>query len=100
MSSKNPSIPRWWKNTFYWFGIALVLLALWGLVKGDSVIRDPGQTPESVSLVLLYFVAGVLMLVNGHMTHAQAVQQYSELVDDEPEAKESPLVDVSEAKSE
>ncbi len=92
-------MPRWWMNTFYWFGFVLLGLAIFGLVKGDSVIRDPGQTPESISLVLLYFVAGVAMLVNGHMTHAQAMQQFHEIVDDSDDEK-TPTVDLTEANNE
>lgn len=79
VSSKRPSQPYWWKNTFFWFGFALLGLALWGLVKGDGVIRDPGQVRESTSLVMLYFVASVAMLINGWMTHQQAVQNYEEV---------------------
>lgn len=82
MSSKRPSKPVWWKNTFFLFGFALVGLAVWGLVSGDSVIRDPGQKREEVSLVLLYFVASLVMLFNGWMTHTQTIQQYQELLDD------------------
>jgi len=68
----------WWKNTFFWIAGSLVLLGLWGLIGGESVIRDPGQIQES-GLVWIYFGGALLMLVNGYLTHAQAVQAYDEL---------------------
>jgi hypothetical protein len=84
VSSKRPSKPVWWKNTFFWFGFALFGLGLWGLVSGEAVIRDPGQKFET-GLVILYFGASILMLLNGWMTHSQAIQHYHELVDTEDE---------------
>lgn len=80
MSNKRPAEPRWWKNTFFLFGFALFGIAIWGLVSGEKVIRDPGQIFES-GLVMLYLVASALMLVNGWMTHQQAVQQYDEFME-------------------
>lgn len=87
MSSKRPSEPKWWKNTFFLFGFALAGLAVWGLVSGEAVIRDPGQKQES-GLVVFYVLAAVVMLLNGWLTHSQSVQAYDELGDDDvPEAK-------------
>lgn len=80
MSKKRPAEPRWWMNTFFLFGFALFVLAIWGLVKGEDVIRDPGQIFET-GLVWLYLGGSVLMLANGWMTHQQAVQQYSEFLE-------------------
>lgn len=51
---------------------------MWGLVSGESAIRDPGQIRES-GLVWIYFAGALLMLVNGALTHSQAIQAYQEL---------------------
>lgn len=85
MSKKSVKPPAWWKNTFFLFGFALLVLAVFGLIKGESVIRDPGQRFET-GLVMFYLVGGIVMLANGWMTHQQSVQQFNELVGDEGEA--------------
>jgi hypothetical protein len=77
VAKKAPVAPVWWKNTFFLFGIALLALAILGLVRGEGVIRDPGQKFET-GLVLYYFIGGVVMLVNGWVTHSQNVQAFSE----------------------
>ncbi|MBX3096104.1 MAG: hypothetical protein KF812_04520 [Fimbriimonadaceae bacterium] len=77
MSRKTPSRPVWWKNSFFIFGVLLLIVALWGLVQGQEAIRDPGQKREN-GLVLMYFGGAVLMVVNGYLTHLQAVQAYEE----------------------
>ncbi len=79
MSSKAPVAPVWWKNTFFLFGIVLILLAVLGLIRGEAVIRDPGQKFET-GLVLFYFLGGVAMLVNGWLTHSQGQQLFDEYV--------------------
>lgn len=80
MSQKKP-LPRpvWYKNTYFWISGILFLLGLIGLpfAGGDAAIRDPGQKRES-QLFLLYFGAGIIMLVNGVISHRQTVQQYEE----------------------
>ncbi len=78
MGKKLPKPPVWWKNTFFLFGIALILLSVWGMIAGEQVIRDPGQKFET-GLVFFYFVAGVAMIVNGWLTHQQALQQYEDI---------------------
>lgn len=80
MSSKAPVAPVWWKNTFFLFGFVLVLLAVLGLIRGEAVIRDPGQKFET-GLVLFYFLGGIAMLVNGWLTHAQGQQVFDEYVE-------------------
>ena len=80
MSKKAPARPAWWKNTFFWFGFALLGLAIFGLISGENVIRDPGQKFET-GLVGFYLLGAILMLVNGWMTHQQAVQFYAEFVE-------------------
>lgn len=77
MSKKPAARPVWWKNTFFWIAGILFLLGFWGLIAGEKVIRDPGQVRES-GLALIYFGGAILMLVNGFMTHAQAVQAFDE----------------------
>ncbi len=96
MSNKRPSKPVWWKNTFFWFGFALLGLGFWGVVRGEDVIRDPGQKFES-GLVLLYVAASLVMLLNGWMTHSQSVQHYHELVDTDDEDLPSDNDDKDEA---
>jgi hypothetical protein len=69
--------PTWWKNTFFWFAAALLLFALWGLVAGEHVIRDPGQIKEG-GLVLIYLGGAVAMFVHGLISHQQASQHFEE----------------------
>jgi len=78
VSKRVPSAPVWWKNTFFWIAGVLVLLGFWGLISGERAIRDPGQIRES-GLVWIYFAGALLMLVNGALTHSQAIQAYQEL---------------------
>lgn len=77
MAAKAPPKPVWWKNTFFLFSFALFVLAVWGLISGEEVIRDPGQIREG-GLVWIYLGGAVLMLVHGMISHQQAVQHYKE----------------------
>lgn len=87
MAKKKASKPAWWKNTFFWFGGALAVLGLWGLIAGDKVIRDPGQVVEN-NLSLYYLVGAAIMLVNGWMSHRQAMLHFDE---SEGDSAETPL---------
>lgn len=73
--------PVWWKNTFFWFGGILFILAVVGLFGGDDVIRDPGQVRES-GLFWIYLGGAVLMIVNGLLTHQQAQRHFAESQED------------------
>ncbi|MCW5939968.1 MAG: hypothetical protein KF884_10390 [Fimbriimonadaceae bacterium] len=77
MSDKKPKKPVAWKNSFFWLGAALLVLAVVGLFAGEGSIRDPGQVRES-GLVWMYLVGGVVMIVNGWLSHQQAVQHFVE----------------------
>lgn len=79
MSQKKTPKPVWWKNTYFWLSGILFLLAIWGLpfLGGDNAIRDPGQKREE-NLFVLYFVAAIVMLVGGVLSHRQTVHQYEE----------------------
>ena len=82
MSKDRPqSKPVWWKNTFFWFGAILFVLALVGAVFGEESIRDPGQVREA-GLGWIYLAGAVVMLVNGLLTHSQAVRLHAESVED------------------
>ena len=74
---KELSKPIWYKNTYFLISVILFILGIIGAVSGDQAIRDPGQKREG-GLYLLYFVASVVMLVNGYISHSQTVQQYEE----------------------
>lgn len=76
---KLPSRPVWWKNTFFWFAIALGVLGLLGLIRGDGAIRDPGQIREG-GLAWMYFGGAVLMAINGFLTHRQSVKDYDDYI--------------------
>ena len=54
-----------------------MILGVIGIIGGDKAIRDPGQKKES-ALFMLYFVASIIMLVNGYISHRQTIQQYEE----------------------
>ena len=75
--------PVWWKNTFFWFGGILFFVALYGLVRGQETIRDPGQVREG-GLVWIYLAGAVLMGLNGVLTHGQALRAYAEAQEDHP----------------
>ena len=70
--------PVWTKNTFFWIAGVLVLLSLGGIVAGDPAIRDPGQKTEHIPLFVLYFVAAIVMAINGVLSHRQTLQQFAE----------------------
>jgi len=74
---KLPTKPVWYKNTYFWIAGILFILGIVGAVSGDQAIRDPGQKREG-GLFLLYFVASVVMFVNGYISHRQTVQQFEE----------------------
>ncbi len=80
------SKPAWYKNTYFWIAGVLFALSIIGLpfLGGDSVIRDPGQKRENW-LFLLYLGAGVVMLINGYISHQQTVQHYRETVGEKSE---------------
>jgi len=82
VAAKAPQRPVWWKNTFFLFAAALFLLALWGLVRGEDVIRDPGQVKEG-GLVLIYLGGAAIMVVHGFISHQQAVQHFTELTEED-----------------
>jgi len=74
---KEPAVPVWYKNTYFWIAGILFILGIVGIIGKDDAIRDPGQKKES-GLYLLYFIASVVMLVNGYISHKQTLQQYEE----------------------
>ena len=80
MSQKPLSKPAWWKNTYFWIALILLILGFIGLpfLGGDNAIRDPGQKREG-GLALLYFGAAIVMWLNGYMSHRQTVQHYEEV---------------------
>jgi hypothetical protein len=85
VSDKKPQKPLpkpvWYKNTYFWIAGVLFALSIIGLpfFGGDAAIRDPGQKREGW-LFALYLVAGVVMLVNGYISHQQTVQHYRESI--------------------
>lgn len=82
MKSKSaPSVPRAWKNTYFWIAGILVLVGVIGLAKGEGTIRDPGQRPEA-HLALWYFAAALVMLVNGWLSHRLTVRDFEEAKED------------------
>lgn len=71
--------PVWYKNTYFWIAGILFILGVIGLpfLGGDAAIRDPGQKREGF-LWLIYFVAALVMLVNGIISHRQTLQHFEE----------------------
>lgn len=74
---KSLAPPRWWKNTYFWIAAFLVVVALVGVLRGDEVIRDPGQKDEG-GLVLIYLGGAAISLINGIISHRQYVRHYNE----------------------
>lgn len=79
IAKKKPAEPKWWKNTFFGISVLLLCVGVAGLpfLGGENLIRDPGQQQES-GLSLIYFVAAVVMFVNGWISHRHAVQEYQD----------------------
>lgn len=77
MSRKPIPQPVWWKNTFFWIAGLLLIVAIYGLLRGDDTIRDPGQRRENM-LPLIYLGGAVVMLINGLLSHRLTVQHYAE----------------------
>lgn len=75
---KEITAPAWWKNTYFWISVILLVVGFIGLALGPSVIRDPGQKREDNIVVLLYFAGAVIMFVNGWLSHRQTIQAYHE----------------------
>jgi hypothetical protein len=75
--SKEPAVPVWYKNTYFWISALLLIIGGIGLVAGDNAIRDPGQKVEH-HLWFLYLLASIVMLLGGIISHRQTVQQYQE----------------------
>jgi len=75
VSKKRIPEPKWWKNTYFWIALILLGLAVFGLLRGEDAIRDPGQKDES-GLVLIYLLGAVIMAINGVLSHRQTVHQY------------------------
>jgi Na+/H+ antiporter NhaD/arsenite permease-like protein len=75
--SRSAPKPAWYKNTYFWIGGVLLILAIVGFVVGEHTIRDPGQKREG-NLSLLYLAGAVIMLLNGWLSHRQTVQHYHE----------------------
>jgi hypothetical protein len=84
VSDKKIPVPKWWKNTYFAIAVILFIVGICGLpfVGGENAIRDPGQQPDS-GLVIIYWVAAIVMLVNGVISHRATVQHYREQVDGE-----------------
>lgn len=77
MSKKPIKPPKAILNTYFWIAGVLFLLGIWGFIKGQDAIRDPGQVDEN-GLVWIYLGSAVAMLVNGILSHKHTVQLYQE----------------------
>lgn len=92
MSDRPTPVPVWWKNTFFWIAGLLFIVGVIGLpfVKGPEAIRDPGQIREG-GLTLIYFGGALIMLVNGWLSHRQAINHYVEQEGELPSKKDKAL---------
>ncbi len=68
-------------NTYFWIAGILLIVALWGIVRGPSAIRDPGQKREDSLVTWLYLAGFVVMFANGWLSHRQTEQQYAEALE-------------------
>jgi hypothetical protein len=75
-------------NSFLWFGAMMAVLAVVGFIRGDEVIRDPGQVRES-NLAVFYAGAAIIMVLNGLMSHRQAMKAHEDDSDGSTETSAS-----------
>lgn len=80
-SKAAPSAPRAWKNTYFTIAVILLVVGLIGLVRGEDLIRDPGQRPES-HLAFWYIAAAVVMFVNGWLSHRSSIRDFNEGIEE------------------
>lgn len=74
---RGAGVPHVWKNTYFSIAAILFLVGVFGLLRGEASIRDPGQRPEA-RLVLIYFGAAAVMLVNGVIGHRLTRRDHEE----------------------
>ncbi len=67
----------WWKKTDFWIALILFAIGITGLARGNEVIADPGQEVDP-RLAWLYLLAGVVMIVNGILSHRQHLRDLEE----------------------
>jgi hypothetical protein len=77
VSRKKAIKPIWWKNSYFWIGGLLIVVAIIGLIAGEGLIRDPGQRREG-GLVLIYLGGAAVMFVNGLLSHRQSLTHWKE----------------------
>lgn len=66
----------WWKNTYFWIAIILMVIGIIGLARGNQAIADPGQDVHPM-LAWLYLLAAVVMVINGILSHRQYVRDHA-----------------------
>lgn len=67
----------WWKKTDFWIALLLFVIGIIGLARGNEAIADPGQDVDP-RLAWLYLLAGVVMIVNGILSHRQHLRDLEE----------------------
>lgn len=67
----------WWKKTDFWIALILFMIGIIGLARGNEVIADPGQDVDP-RLAWLYLLAGVIMVINGILSHRQHLRERRE----------------------
>ena len=77
-------------NGFVLIGIILLLISVAGLVKGNTLLTEPGQTPNPYAW-LEYLAAAALMLINGAVS-IWTYRQNAPKADDPPK-KDQPAAD-------
>ncbi|RMG24095.1 MAG: hypothetical protein D6724_06950 [Armatimonadetes bacterium] len=87
MSPKMLPKPAWWKNTYFLFGILLLIIAVLGFIRGAEYIRDPGQ-PFASALPWYYVVASLIFFVNGYLSHRAYVREYEAYLQEYGEAEQ------------
>lgn len=89
---KAPPKPAAWKNTYFWIAAILLIVGVIGFLKGEMVIRDPGQKTEGY-LSLIYLGGFVVMWLNGVISHRQTEAHYAEYQEQlESEARRKKLL--------
>jgi hypothetical protein len=76
-----------WKSSYIWIAGLLLIISIYGFATSANKISDPGQPQDSL-LPLWYFIAAILMVVNGFLSHKNWIEQQKKKASEMAKEKE------------